>query len=116
MTSSSDQKVQDLSASDRLKLASILSRLESNFDGERAAAGLLATAFLKKHNLSWSDLTLLRPAVKEKPEAAEPPKAAPEAPAAPRYNRDRRLNSNRTWRGYCRRRLVVHGQALSLSA
>jgi hypothetical protein len=93
-----------LSARERSRLAGILSRLSSSFDSERAAAGLLATAFVNKHNLMWSDLTeMLRP--------------LPDLPATsvdPQPKRDRR-QGGKQWRGYCRRRLVGRGAGLDLS-
>ena len=48
-----------LSDPDRDRLAGILGRLASPFDGERAAAGLLATRFLAARGVQWADL--LRP-------------------------------------------------------
>ncbi len=47
-----------LLAPDRNRLVNILGRLGSDFDGERAAAGLLATRMLRDHGLSWDDLLL----------------------------------------------------------
>lgn len=41
---------------DHRKLVGILARLGSPADGERAAAGLLATRLLGKHKLSWEDV------------------------------------------------------------
>jgi hypothetical protein len=46
----------ELTPADRAKLAAILGRLGSDFDGERAAAGLLATRFMRDHALTWPDL------------------------------------------------------------
>ena len=45
-----------LSPSERNRLIGILARLASDFDGERAAAGLLATRLLRDRGLSWDDL------------------------------------------------------------
>ncbi len=45
-----------LSPPDRAKLVSILGMLASDFDGERAAAGLLASRMLRQAGLTWSDL------------------------------------------------------------
>lgn len=47
---------QILAPDDRRKLVGILSRLASDHDGERAAAGLLATRMLKARGLSWEQL------------------------------------------------------------
>ena len=86
---------------ERAKLAAILARLGSPYDGERAAAGLAATAFIARHGLEWADLTaLLRPHPK------------PQASAAWPQGPDRRRNNTRDWRGYCRRRAVQPGRAL----
>ena len=95
-------KLQALTARERARLAGILARLASPYESERAAAGLLASAFVAKHGLTWVDLTtLLRP--------------LPEAPAASdgsSLRQDRRRGSGKGWRGFCRRRLVQLGQAL----
>jgi hypothetical protein len=46
-------------APDALKhLIKMLSRLGSEFDGERAAAGLKVTEFLRRHGLTWKDILL----------------------------------------------------------
>ena len=45
-----------LSPAERTRLVGILGRLGSDHDGERAAAGLLATRLLRDRNLSWDDL------------------------------------------------------------
>ena len=45
-----------LPADDRRRLVGILSRLASDHDGERAAAGLLATRLLKARGLGWEQL------------------------------------------------------------
>ena len=104
MPECSARRSQTLSPREQARLAAILSRLSSSFDNERAAAGLLATAFVAKHNLMWCDLVeMLRP--------------LPELPAAavePQSTRERRLRGKQ-WRGYCRRRQVGRGAALDLS-
>jgi hypothetical protein len=93
-----------LSSRERAKLTAILSRLSSSFEGERAAAGLLATTFVSKHNLMWSDLAeILRPVPSSPTASVDPP---------PRCDRRR---SGRQWRGYCRRRSVGLGAALDMS-
>lgn len=38
------------------RLAKICGRLSSDFDGERAAAALLATGLLRQHGLTWAEL------------------------------------------------------------
>jgi hypothetical protein len=94
-----------LDSSEQAKLSRILSRLASPFENERAIAGLLASAFVSKRGLMWSDLTaLLRP--------------RPEAPAveAPPAKHDRRRNGGRDWQGYCRRRRLPISHNLNLLA
>ena len=49
-------RAETLTPADRARLAGILGRLGSEFDGERAAAGLLASKFLRDRGLSWHDL------------------------------------------------------------
>jgi len=46
----------ELSPGERNKLLGVLGRLSSPFDGERAAAGLLATRLLEGRDLTWSDV------------------------------------------------------------
>jgi len=41
---------------ERAKLINVLNRLASDYDGERAAAGLLASRLLDAKGLSWSDV------------------------------------------------------------
>jgi hypothetical protein len=95
-------KLQALTPRERARLAGILARLASPYESERAAAGLLASAFVAKHGLTWADLTtLLRPL----PEAPTASDASP-------LKQDRRRASGKGWRGFCRRRLVQMGQAL----
>src|SRR3984885_5589948 len=81
-----------LSPRERARLAGILSRLSSSFDNERAAAGLLATAFVTKHNLTWSNVV----------EMLRPPPGLPVTSGEPQSKRERRRGGNQ-WRGYCRR-------------
>jgi len=45
-----------LSPAERNRLVAILARLASDFDGERAAAGLLASRLLRDRGLCWDDL------------------------------------------------------------
>ncbi len=47
-----------LSPAERNRLVAILGRLGSDFDGERAAAGLLAARLLRDRGLCWDDLIL----------------------------------------------------------
>jgi hypothetical protein len=54
------------------RLIGILGRLGSDADGERAAAGLLATQLLQRHGLSWGELLPIEfePIVWASPKAA----------------------------------------------
>jgi len=88
---------------EKARLSSILARLTSPYDGERAAAGLLASAFVAKHGLAWADLTAtLQPAIE-----------VSIASKKPSPSQERRRNGGKTWRGFCRRRLVTLGQVLN---
>ena len=93
-----------LTPSEQARLGSILTRLASPYEGERAAAGLIASAFLAKHHLTWLIL-------------ADFLGSFPRGPATvdrPQLRQDRRRNgSSRSWRGYCRRDPVPLGQALN---
>ena len=40
----------------RNRLAAVMSRLESPFDGERAAAGLIASKIIRDAGMTWADL------------------------------------------------------------
>jgi hypothetical protein len=62
-----------MTAADRRKLAAILGMLGSEHAGERAAAGLQAEAFRKRHGLTWEAMLSLPP-VTERPEP--PPRDA----------------------------------------
>jgi hypothetical protein len=102
-----------LDARARAKLSRILSRLASPFENERAIAGLLASAFIAKHGLIWSDLTTL-------PRPHRGPSVPLELPIDrwlhDKSKDDRRLNTGRDWRGYCRRRRLPISQAINLLA
>jgi len=50
-----------MSPAERARLARILGMLGSEHDGERAAAGLQAEAFRKRHGLTWAQLLTLPP-------------------------------------------------------
>jgi hypothetical protein len=93
-----------LALGEQARLAGILSRLSSPYEHERATAGLLASAFVAKHDLIWSDLiTLLRPL----------PRAIV-ASNGQRPQQDRRSGGG-GWNGYCRRRRTPAGQTVNLS-
>ena len=81
-----------LSSADTNKLIGILSRLSSDFEGERAAAGLLATKFIKQRGLGWQDI--LQPALPPPPEPEE-------------------QSSARTWQAVRADILTVHGDCLT---
>ena len=91
---------------ERARLSGILARLASPYDGERAAAGLLASAFVAKHGLAWADLTA----------TLQPAAGVSAVPKEPSPGRDRRRSGSKTWRGFCRRRLTPPGQVLNHSA
>jgi hypothetical protein len=52
---------------DRQHLARILGMLGSDHAGERAAAGLQAEAFRRKHRLTWTELFIPAPAETDEP-------------------------------------------------
>ena len=95
-------KLQALTPRERARLAGILARLASPYESERAAAGLLASAFVTKHGLTWADLTTL----------LQPLPGASTASGEPSPRQERRRTGGKGWRGFCRRRLVLLGQAL----
>ena len=67
-----------LALDDRRKLVGILSRLASDHDGERAAAGLLATRLLKARGLGWDQIIgAALPAPHRDPWAGTPPPPFP---------------------------------------
>lgn len=95
-----------LSAHEQARLASVLSRLASPFENERAIAGLLASAMVAKHGLMWSDVIA-------------PPRSRAKASAsleAPQSTGDRRRGSGKNWRGYCRRRRIAARHNLNILA
>ena len=94
---------QTLTPREKARLSGILARLASPYDGERAAAGLLASAFVAKHGLAWADLT----------ETLQPAAKAVAVPEAPSPGQERRRYGSRAWRGFCRRRPVTPGQVLN---
>jgi len=94
---------QALTPRENARLSSILARLASPYDGERAAAGLLASAFVAKHGLAWADLTA----------TLQPAAEVSTASKKPSPGQERRRNGGKTWRGFCRRRLVTLGQVLN---
>ena len=103
MSDAADQtvaKVQRLGPREQARLAGILARLASPFESERATAGLLASAFVAKHELTWSHLTsLLQP--------------LPDAGALPAKLLSTRRRAGEC-RGYGQMRPSPQGQALDL--
>jgi len=93
-----------LAPRERIRLAGILSRLSSPYETERATAGLLASAFIAKHDMAWADLTLFLHAF-PKPSVTS---------GSPRSQQDRRHGGRKDWRGYCRRRRMTSGYVLDL--
>ena len=73
-----------MTAAERQRLARILGMLGSEFEGERASAGLQAEAFRKRHGLTWEEMLSL-PAVEVvvEPEPVWTPPPVPPAPSAP---------------------------------
>ena len=65
---------------ERQRLAAILGMLGSEHAGERAAAGLQAEAFRRKHKLTWPELLALP---RERPSWVPPPEAQRPAPPPP---------------------------------
>lgn len=61
-----------LSPREGTRLEGILARLASPYESERAAAALLASAFVAKHGLTWSHLTALLQPVADAPEVPAP--------------------------------------------
>ena len=105
MATETERGYQALSPREKARLAGILSRLASSFDNERAAAGLLATAFIDRHKLSWPEVI----------EALQPagPRSPPQAAAPTR--RGRRRGGNKSWQGYDRRRAICRGASVDVS-
>lgn len=64
-----------LDAKDRSRLVAILGMLGSAFDGERAAAGLMASTLLKSRKLTWDEVIVAR--------LAPPPPPPPPKEEAP---------------------------------
>jgi hypothetical protein len=62
-----------LSPAELDRLRNICARLTSDFEGERAAAELLATRLLKDKGLSWSDVVMPAPTEHRPPQPAAPP-------------------------------------------
>jgi hypothetical protein len=91
---------------EQARLTGILSRLSSPYVNERATAGLLASAFVAKHNLMWFDMTTF----------LVPINRASTALVGVFPRQDRRRGGGMNWRGYCRRRRVHAGQMLNLFA
>ena len=103
MTAGSDGLIAKLTPEEQARLARILGLLASPYDGERATAAALASAFVAKHGLMWGDLaTLLSPVPQRQPI----PGACPAMP-------DRRRHANPNWQGYCRRQPARLGTALN---
>ncbi|HEY2418846.1 MAG TPA: hypothetical protein VGH84_13060 [Steroidobacteraceae bacterium] len=69
---------------ERQRLAGILGMLGSDHAGERAAAGLQAEAFRKKHGLTWPELLGI-PTVAAMPEPDHPPPPPPTTPERPTW-------------------------------
>ena len=70
-----------LTPAERVRLVGILGRLGSDFDGERAAAGLLATRLLRDRRLTWDDVVAT-------PREAEPARSARNVRTSPEDDLD----------------------------
>jgi hypothetical protein len=66
-----------LSSDDRRRLVNILGMLGSDHDGERAAAGLLASKLLKGNGIRWDDVIV--PESEQLSPRPEPPSRSPAA-------------------------------------
>ena len=64
-----------LSAAELRRLVGVLARLESTFDGERAAAALLASRMLRDKGLTWPDVLQVESPTRAAG-AADPPRYA----------------------------------------
>ncbi len=62
-----------LSPTELRRLVAVLSRLGSAFDGERAAAALLASRMLRDRGLTWDTLLSARPSGPAPSRPADPP-------------------------------------------
>ena len=105
MATDAEHGYQALSSREKGRLAGILARLASSFENERAVAGLLATAFIDKHGLTWPEVI----------DALQPVRPTPPPQIDPPGSRGRRRGGNKDWRGYCRRRAVRRGVALDVA-
>ena len=95
-----------LGPNEQARLAHILARLESPFENERAIAGRLATEFINRFGLHWSDLATFAPRTDV---------YAAEAQTLPRKRQRRRPGSG-YWAGYCRRRAAASPEKLDILA
>ena len=68
----------ELTPAELTKLVAILGRLGSDFDGERAAAGMLASRMLRSKGLTWGDV-VASPQIRYSP----PPPPPPPQPKSP---------------------------------
>jgi hypothetical protein len=99
-----------IGARERTKLAAILAMLSSDYEQERATAGLMATAFLRRYNLDWRDVAAL--AEGDDPAPASPAGAQPPAHLPQLMCRQAWHVEPAQWRGYERRRSKPAGQFL----
>jgi hypothetical protein len=101
-----DRSGDRLGPNEQARLAHILARLESPFENERAIAGRLATEFITRFGLHWSDLAAFAPRTDFYASEVQPP---------PRKRQRRRPGSG-YWAGYCRRRAVASPGKLDILA
>ena len=84
-----------LSPTERARLVALLGMLGSDFDGERASAGLLATRLLKAKGLTWDALITARLATEEPPSRRPRPEPEREPDADGRTGLDWRATAAR---------------------
>ncbi len=106
-----------LTPAEQRRLEAILARLASPYEGERAAAALLASAFVQKHALVWADVVAMaHPAMSagSSPTEATTPAAPAGGTSSERLSspQDRRRRNERVWQVYCRRRRGGTSQVL----
>jgi hypothetical protein len=106
-----------LTARERTRLSGILARLASPFEGERAAAALLASVFIEKHGLQWSAVTGLLEVRVDRATQPAARKVYPvvAAQVAVTGKVERRGSGVRSWRGYDRRRHMAAGASVNIS-
>jgi hypothetical protein len=70
----------------RIRIAKIAGRFGSDFEGERAAAALLASRILRDHGATWSDVLAPSPGPKV-PQPSPRPPATPDSKPKPVHHK-----------------------------